>query len=565
MDEEDFSDNSLMDTNPKPNFRKRELHHSSSSSSENHSHDEVSAVPLNAPKKKKGTDTVTQGEVEDDGIGEGSGGSQAGTEVDLGGDGGEELNGSGFLESSDEEGEESEVEEPDLLIAIKSEAVAESGGWVDGKLTKKRDKRIQNQERKNEQNIRGIKERLIDNIFGERENEGNGEENKMIVSIENGQGTKLNIENATIMQVTTILGDKIHAKDILEVRINKRKQRATVKVNCSNICNVKSKKFLEEIEQKEEVDMKIWDQARWRLTKITRSSIGVIKNVPLDEDLAGIKWYLNEIGKVGVREVRQMGKYAVSIQFDGPLPDKVMLPCSAFPFRVEAYNPGPVRCMKCYVYGHTASTCIGPMRCFKCGGEKHLARACVSSTPKCPNCGGEHAPTWHKCPTTIKKKEEKNKALEEKRFEREEHTRIAFTSLWGQDFPSLVPKANMSSIPSDYIKATPQIGNISAEFEARILKRVDDLLDSRLGDLEKRMEALFEKLADRVVGLFETFTVPSPGQVKNGLDEGSILEKIDSRLGGFFGGVDKAFLSIENQISKLENIAPFMKLKAKGK
>ena len=82
-----------------------------------------------------------------------------------------------------------------------------------------------------------------------------------------------------------------------------------------------------------------------------------------------------------------------------------------------------------------------------------------------------------------------------------------------------------------------------------------------MGDLEKIMEAMFEKLADRVVGLFKAYMVTSPAPVESGLDEGRILEKVGSRLRGAMGSIEKTALSVGKWITLLESRAPVRKRK----
>lgn len=62
----------------------------------------------------------------------------------------------------------------------------------------------------------------------------------------------------------------------------------------------------------------------------------------------------------------------------------------------------PVRCFKCWEFGHRAPVCRGTDRtklCRKCGEEGHVARSC-SKEPSCALCNGKsgHSSGSNRCP-----------------------------------------------------------------------------------------------------------------------------------------------------------------------
>lgn len=64
------------------------------------------------------------------------------------------------------------------------------------------------------------------------------------------------------------------------------------------------------------------------------------------------------------------------------------------------------QCHNCQQFGHAASNCGKKYRCVKCTGD-HQPKDCPrksredQGTPKCVNCGGEHAANYSKCPKFI--------------------------------------------------------------------------------------------------------------------------------------------------------------------
>ena len=72
---------------------------------------------------------------------------------------------------------------------------------------------------------------------------------------------------------------------------------------------------------------------------------------------------------------------------------------------VELYIPRPMRCVKCWRYGHTQKRCRRElMTCAQCGQEGHQARQC-NKEAKCANCSGNHKSMDINCPVYIFKSE----------------------------------------------------------------------------------------------------------------------------------------------------------------
>uniref|UniRef100_A0AAG5DTS6 Pre-C2HC domain-containing protein n=1 Tax=Anopheles atroparvus TaxID=41427 RepID=A0AAG5DTS6_ANOAO len=59
------------------------------------------------------------------------------------------------------------------------------------------------------------------------------------------------------------------------------------------------------------------------------------------------------------------------------------------------YYPSPLRCKKCFAFGHTAERCSSSQKCHNCGDDAH--GECGQSS-KCVNCDGNHPSTSRNCP-----------------------------------------------------------------------------------------------------------------------------------------------------------------------
>ena len=137
---------------------------------------------------------------------------------------------------------------------------------------------------------------------------------------------------------------------------------------------------------------------------------------------------LKEQGVTGVRNVsvRRNGVIKPTntyvLTFNAPiLPKKVKV--AFLSVNVEVYNPNPLRCYQCQVFGHHEDYCMKKPICGNCGGERHCNddRKC-KNTAKCVNCNGNHpvffsrdCPTWKKEKAILKVIYEKLITFPEKR------------------------------------------------------------------------------------------------------------------------------------------------------
>ena len=78
-------------------------------------------------------------------------------------------------------------------------------------------------------------------------------------------------------------------------------------------------------------------------------------------------------------------------------------------YQVKTYHPEPLRCFKCQKFGHHKSVCNSGHICAVCSA-RHETEECIrkykrgeSTTPRCPNCKGNH-PAWNRrCPIRLNK------------------------------------------------------------------------------------------------------------------------------------------------------------------
>ena len=76
-------------------------------------------------------------------------------------------------------------------------------------------------------------------------------------------------------------------------------------------------------------------------------------------------------------------------------------------FKIRPYIPSPRRCFHCQMYGHVNTSCRKkvngePQKCINCGEDFHGE---CHETPRCLNCGGNHAASDKKCPVYLFEKE----------------------------------------------------------------------------------------------------------------------------------------------------------------
>lgn len=113
---------------------------------------------------------------------------------------------------------------------------------------------------------------------------------------------------------------------------------------------------------------------------------------------------LNELTDEGVIEVRRMirrnnGEIIETanhiLTFNKPkLPSTIKAAFYVLP--VRPFIPSPIKCFRCFQYGHMSLSCSKPEMC-ECGKPLHPTESC-NAPPCCINCGGEHSARSNSCP-----------------------------------------------------------------------------------------------------------------------------------------------------------------------
>ena len=119
----------------------------------------------------------------------------------------------------------SEIEEEEQENTNRSRAgiVNENTRWGPQNVTKC--------EKKREQKVCEVEGKLRETICGRVR--VHMVENTVIMSLENREGSLVKVKNVNIRQIYNVLDNKINPKDIIEIRFNKRKQKATLELKAS--------------------------------------------------------------------------------------------------------------------------------------------------------------------------------------------------------------------------------------------------------------------------------------------------------------------------------------------
>lgn len=163
-------------------------------------------------------------------------------------------------------------------------------------------------------------------------------------------------------------------------------------------------------------------QIRVNVPKSATSSIGVIYNVPLDQDIldADFCTVLKEQKVVKairltyydqIEKTRKPSK-SVKLFFSVPsVPKTVDIGFKSY--KTKLFVPKPIQCFKCQGYGHMSNECRNTQRCIKCG-ENHQNENCKTETHLCINCKGKHMANDKACPVRETMKKTLKIAKEEK-------------------------------------------------------------------------------------------------------------------------------------------------------
>ena len=66
-------------------------------------------------------------------------------------------------------------------------------------------------------------------------------------------------------------------------------------------------------------------------------------------------------------------------------------------YKIDKYYPSPLRCKKCWRFGHTKNNCRNKETCSYCSSTNHIASQCDAEAPKCINCRDTHESLSNNC------------------------------------------------------------------------------------------------------------------------------------------------------------------------
>lgn len=117
------------------------------------------------------------------------------------------------------------------------------------------------------------------------------------------------------------------------------------------------------------------------------------------------------IRRLATRNRQASDSGRILLAFPTSLPDSITVDVLQLKLDVRRYIPPPLRCRKCFGYGHHEDSCGKDQRCARCGQTGHSADSC-DSPPCCAVCNGPHEVTSSSCKIWQKERQIKQIRLE---------------------------------------------------------------------------------------------------------------------------------------------------------
>lgn len=260
------------------------------------------------------------------------------------------------------------------------------------------------------------------------------------------------------------------------------------------------------------------------LTNAEAFNKGVIKNVPTSYSEEDILSLLSSQGVCEVKRLRRTDDSGMAVPIpvlvllfpsSFPLPDRVFM--AARVFDVEAQQPRPLICHKCWRFGHSQGLCSFEGRCRKCSLPHDQSVACSSSS-KCPTCGKEgHLAGVALCPQFAERKKIMVMARDQKKPYQEARRRFgaSFSETLKRKTasPSTAPLFALSSTTPELPSATARANHDALSRDMKALKSQFASLQQELKDIRAtptkevvELQSSVNDLQDVVTGLTNEFT-----------------------------------------------------------
>lgn len=139
------------------------------------------------------------------------------------------------------------------------------------------------------------------------------------------------------------------------------------------------------------------------------------------------------------REGKKIPSSTVILTFERSiLPKNIM--AGYLNLKVDVFIPNPLRCFKCFRYGHPVDKCKRQAICAKCSKEDHTNDRECQNEAHCINCSGNHSAFSKDCPKWLEEKEIQRVRVTENLSFPEARQRVRPAPAPGTSYSSVVKK-----------------------------------------------------------------------------------------------------------------------------